>query len=297
MLTRWLRTKPKKKIYFLNDTMRSHAGSKAVMRSLEHQLREHTIIARHCVGSMEYDAVALDACDIVFVNGEGTLHHGAVRGRFLMDVLNTAQNKGKITFLVNAVMQEEPPYYSEVLQRLDFFSVREPFSFENAKTNGGNPLLLLDSAADPYFLRPGKVLHKLPDLVKGYTHVHSPCAGLLDDATAVRFGLLDEQLYHFNDIISTLKTTKLYITGQHHAIYAAGFAKIPFIAVPSNSHKIESLLAWSKVPIPFYDGSGSLEEAIAFAQNNPKIYDDFERFLRSQPIFQKHHLDDVLSKA
>ncbi len=274
------------KIYICNDTSSGHAGSQAAMISLRYRLRHHNIIATHKVHEMFYDLKKIEECDAVVVNGEGTIHHNAPAGNFLMEILDKGQELGKKTYLVNSVFQQSPPYYEKVLKNLTFFSVREPLSQINAQLCGGNPIVLLDSCADRIFRDRREAVRDLPCTVKGTTHPGSITHGVLDNLNYDSF-LLN---HAFEDIIAMLKTTSLYITGQHHGVYAAGLAGIPFIPLSGNSHKIESLIQWSGVPIKICKTLEDILEQIIYAKNNRKIYKDFHDFLCSKDIFDESRI-------
>ena len=283
----------RRRIYFFNDTSRTnHAGCRAVMRSLHYHLPGHYLIATHYVGTEDVYQDALRACDAVFVNGEGTIHHDSPRANFLLDVLRRAQVLGKKTLLANALFQQYSRRHAETIQRLDFFAVREPMSAEFGRELGGEPLVLLDSAADWHFLKKaGRVLRELPEITKGATHPHSPHHGLLDRLDVPQVDLRGKTL---EDMIATLRTTEVYVTGQYHGVYAAGFAGIPFVAIPSNSHKIESLIGWSGLPIPICTSAERLEEQIECARRDPKPFQEFNRFLRSRPVFTEEHVATLM---
>jgi len=278
------------KIYLANDTSKHHAGCMAVMRSLRCALSEHEIIATHAVGEESYDAAALNACDVLFVNGEGTIHHRGPRADFLMHLLALAQERGKKTFLVNALFQQEPPYFPEVLGALDYFSVREPRSAESARRCGGDPVMLLDSCADPQYLT-GRPRKQLSAITMGKTHPESPVHGVLEALSFEQFRLNCK----FEDVVATLKTCKLYITGQHHGVYAAGLAGIPFVPLPSNSHKIESLIEWSGLPIKVCTTAEEITAQIPVALANREVYTKFHNFLLSQRVFGRADLARALA--
>ena len=163
-------TRPR--VYLFNDTGRArHAGCRAVMRSINAELESFAqIVATHQVGSLELDEEALQTCDAVVVNGEGSIHHDSPLANFLLCALAKAQAAGKRTALINAVYQQLHIPPQGVLARLDFFSVREVRSAAAARQHGGCPRVLLDSAADRKRLQPAKALRLTPGVVKGGTH-------------------------------------------------------------------------------------------------------------------------------
>jgi len=280
------------KVYLFNDTSEAHAGCVAVMESLRRALRGHEIIATHKVGETRYDVEAMNVCDVVFVNGEGTIHHCSPGGNFLMQMLGLGQAMGKKTLLVNAVFQQEPPYYSRVLAALDFFAVREPFSRDNARLCGGNPEIRLDSCVGSDYNR-GHVLCALNPIVKGDTHPASEVDGVLDRLPFQYFGLGRS----FPDFIATVKQCRVYITGQHHAVYACGLAGVPFVPVPGNTHKIESLIAWSGLPIKVCKTPEEIMAGVRFALNHPEVFAEFQNFLLSQKPFDSSDLEAVLANT
>ncbi len=219
------------------------------MRSLRAEIGAFAdIVAVHTVGSTDIDAVAFDACDAVVVNGEGTIHHDSPRADFLLGVLAAAQAAGKRTALVNAVYQQAHPPPGDTLARLDLFVVREVRSAAWARRHGGAPWVLLDSAADRNrLLADARPLRSVSGIVKGATHPKAPSANWLDAVDAPRIDMTAGTL---DEIVATLRRVDAYVTGQHHGVYAAALAGIPFVALTSNSHKIEGLIEWSGLPIP-----------------------------------------------
>jgi polysaccharide pyruvyl transferase WcaK-like protein len=285
-------------VYLFNDTARSrHAGCKAVMRSLRAELDQFAdIVATHTVGSTTIDAAAFAACDAVVVNGEGTIHHDSPRANFLMMVLATAQAAGKRTALVNALYQQERLVVPDVLARLDFMSVREVRSAAQARRHGGCPWVLADSAADRRQLRDAVPMRSLSGVVKGGTHPKAPSATWLDGLDVPK---LDVATGSLDEIVATLKQADVYVTGQHHGVYAAALAGIPFVALTSNSHKIEGLIEWSGLPsglpIPVVTSEKSLPKALAFARAEREVFDRFARFVAAQEVTRAGPLAAALS--
>jgi polysaccharide pyruvyl transferase WcaK-like protein len=267
----------------MNDTSRSrHAGCKAVMRSIRAELADvGDVIATHVVGSTELDSDALARCDAVVVNGEGTIHHDSARANFLVMALAAAQAAGKRTALVNALYQQEHLLVPSVLERLDYFSVREVRSAAVARRHGGCPWVLPDSAADRQRLQQAAPLRTLSGLVKGGTHPKAPSANWLDALDAPRVDLSTGSL---DEIVATLKQADMYVTAQHHGVYAAALARIPFVAIISNSHKVEGLVEWSGLPIPVVTRADDLEKAMTYARRNRSVFEDFADFIGQRDV-------------
>jgi len=282
------------KIYLFNDTSTGHAGSRAVMESIYRMLLGHEIIARHIVGQTTFDFRAFMACDAVVVNGEGTIHHRAVAGQFLMTMLTLAQATRKRTALINAMFQEGPQFFDSTLANLDLLVVRESSSAECAISCGGRPLIMKDHCADPSVWQGGNVIRSLSDVVIGDTHPASPAHGIISAQAHEYFGLRQS----FADCVATLTQAKIYITGQHHGIYAAALAGIPFVAIAGNAHKIEGLLRWfSSIHgdvIPVCKTVTDIKAGIKYAMENPQVFNAFTEFVRTRPLLDRDMFDSAL---
>ena len=275
------------KIYLCNDTFKcGHSGSRAVMLSLLFAFKNHQIIDTLDVGSQDWNQKSIENCDAIVVNGEGTLHHSSKCGDTLMDVLKEGQKLKKKTLLINTVFQQDPPYYKDVLRKLDFFSVREPLSQENARKCGGNPILQLDSCVGLKDTK-GKKAKGYKGTVKGKTYPGVDWYNSIDDFKYPTL-LLDES---FIDVIETLKSCNLYITGQHHGMYAAGLAGIPFVVIASNSHKIEGTIKWFGKKIPVCKTKKEIKEAMKWALEHKEVFKEFQKFLFTEKTYTGEGLD------
>ena len=282
------------KLFVMNDTGdETHAGCQAVMRSINAQIARVpglTVIGRHKVGAFEVDEAAFAKADAVLINGEGTIHHSTRRARHLMASILEAKRQGKRVLLVNALFQQyEGP--KDLLAGLDLLCVREPRSAAFARVYGGQPLTLLDSAADPDFLTPGKAVPLTSGLVIG--HVQKV------ERFPMAFNALQghrQAMFHgsFDDIVATLRQADVYITGQHHGVYAAALAGCPFVAVRSTSHKIEAFIDWTGLPIPLCQSAGEIEAALDFAIANPSIYAELQHFMAAQRVLRAPMIAEAL---
>lgn len=297
MTTRWLprilraQRKQGSKIYLMNDTSRDrHAGCRAVMESIRNELKHCSIIKTHHVGEFCIDRAAMEEADWVLVNGEGTIHHNVPKAEFLMLGLKVAQDLGKRTALVNALYQQNVCVYRDVLAKLDYFTVRETCSASAARKHRGKPLIRLDSAADRKLSRTGTPIRGKSEVLFGSTHPEAPTHGLLRDVAPESF--VDMHSGEFWDIVATLREAHVYVTGQHHGIYAAALARCPFVALEGNSHKISGLMSWSGFPIPVIaDSVGSVADGLKWVEGNKSMFMEFFDWFEEQDVTR---LENVL---
>ncbi|PIQ85331.1 MAG: hypothetical protein COV74_09010 [Candidatus Omnitrophica bacterium CG11_big_fil_rev_8_21_14_0_20_45_26] len=290
------------KVFFANDTSSEHhAGCIAVSFAHRAMLRKKrvNVIGTHYVHEAA-DMYAENAeksiekvlashwgklirrCDALVVNGEGTIHHG--KGMHLLAMIAAAQKLNKKTFLINCVLQEVPPFIN-IFSRLTDLTVREPFSAAVAKRLGGKPRIVPDSILEAPFQ--DKIYENLRnEIVIGDGHEHqSDVCNILESLRRHHRTWRVKEKNRQHDwmfAIASLRTARLYVTGRFHGIYLCALAGIPFVALPSNSHKIEALIAWSKCRIPICYNLAETEKAIKYALNSPNEFDKFRTFLLTQ---------------
>ena len=143
----------------LNDTStRFHHGCSRVMRLLVSGLEGAGLeVAARSPARADWarDAAfvaALGTCDVVVINGEGTLHDGAPLGARLLSVLDHPAVQGKPVALVNALWERNPPEWSGWLRRLALVAARDSGSVEAMRSAGASgvrwlPDLSLSAAA------------------------------------------------------------------------------------------------------------------------------------------------------
>jgi hypothetical protein len=282
-------------LYLANDTSSSnHAGCKAVMRSINSiflEVPSINVVARNDHADLVVNEEAFLSADALFVNGEGTIHHSGVRARFLMNLISRAKVESKKVVLANALFQQYECPDPELLGNLHLLTVREPRSAAFTRRFGGNPQILLDSAADPRFLSRGKAIPLRNGRVIGGFHKK----GLLYDPFAEIEGQkLTMRDMAFEDIVATLKSAEVYLTAQHHGVYAAALAGCPFVASPSNSHKIEAFVAWTGLPIPVCMSIEEVPAAMRYATRNRGMYEELQEFLHGKSVLTSEMLTDAL---
>lgn len=282
------------KIYLLNDTSSCHAGSVKVVNTLKYFMRKHEIIGTLNVAvSGEINYNFLRKCDAVVVNAEGSIHHNSPWGITLLKALGEAQSLNKKTYLLNSLYEKMDQRYDSIIQNVDFVCAREIYSYRNLKKiNSGTALHPDYSIALP---QTGLVIKKTKSLIKTKTHHSCIYPKVFNKIKATKLSIAKKK---FEDYIETYKQAEVILTGQHHAVYAAALAGTPFIPTFSNSHKIESLIEWSRLPIRLCATKEQVIEDINKIKNNSeykKNFLEFSNFILSKREPLEQYLTDIFN--
>lgn len=278
-------------LYLINDTSSSnHAGCRAVMRSLlacVSEMRGVTLVGIAPYNTLEIDEAIYSVADVIMINGEGTIHHSGYRAVGLLKLIQRAKRDQKRVLLVNALFQQYEFEDCDILNGLSLLAVREPRSAAFARRFGGSPRVFLDSAADSRFLQHGRPIPGKHGVLLGGFHqkglLYDPFAEISGAPLTMRSGT-------FEDIVATLRGADLYLTAQHHGVYAAALASCPFVASPSNSHKIEAFIEWFGFPIPICMKLTEVESAMKFALRNKSMYTELADCLSRAPTLTSDEL-------
>lgn len=292
------------KIMLLNDTATvPHVGCQAVSDAHARMLGSagHAIVERFFLGELrrfrsEDEASAirnvladddmrarLERSDAVVVNGEGTLHHGF--GSEYFAVLGAAQALGKASLIVNAVFEAHRGW-AGVLSKLDDFCVRDARSLDCATRAGFRCRVVPDSILAARF--DGSAYVDLSDKVV-VTDWHPARDHDVGEAMRGILGTIEESVYFpllhgihahlWRGAIACWGSAACIVTGRHHGIYMAAIAGKPFVALPSNTFKIEGLLESANVRIPVCTTAGEVTEAQAHVVARPEEYQKLRDYL------------------
>lgn len=283
------------KVYYANDTL-FHAGSVAVTESIIGKLESqgHTIVGR-CVRPDGPSNEGLEACDALVVNGEGTFRDETRAwepGRIarLMAGMARAKDIGKRVHFINATWCNMLPGWGTVLQRLDEVAVREVASAEEMeRVQGVRPTMYLD--ASYYAPTPGGPVAKYGDrIVMGRLYPHNfPDAldenhNVFSAFRSIFLPILDPgRGLPWGSIVNTLRGARLYITGQHHGVYAACVARVPFVFCKCNTHKVQGLFDWAGVDIPTVRSAADVPRCVEWALENIGVYQRLFEFMATRP--------------
>ncbi len=215
------------------------------------------------------------AVDFVVFNGEGTLHHDAVRGLEMLDFAVAAKAAGKPVFLINSVWQANGETYGERLGCFDLCCFREPLSLADAKAIRSDCRLVPDlTIAAPRLAGRSALRAKGRGIVRRLCGRFAPSFGVVDSvrkdvteklgdfaisAGARFFAMSSYGLSHLSndqlekirrigdttltmDNLGELEGCDLVVTGRFHAACLLLESGTPFFAIASNTYKIEGLL-------------------------------------------------------
>jgi hypothetical protein len=269
-------------VVILNDTRPDdHHGCSRVMRLLEAGLERHglEILARspvrHDWAADPSIVTALARARLVVINGEGTLHHGKKAAARLLAVVDHPTTRGKPVALVNALWQDNPATWAAQADRLALASLRDSRSLAAFTAMSRAPARLvpdlsLTERISPAGPRRGvvvgdSVLPEATDLLRDIAvaggHALVPSLSRLPRpngspllrlwrrlsegptvwdrlARSPGFALDRDEAAH---AVRTAQA-ELVVTGRFHGACYAMAAGTPFVALSSNSWKLEALV-------------------------------------------------------
>ncbi|WP_144631585.1 polysaccharide pyruvyl transferase family protein [Bordetella genomosp. 13] len=233
-------------------------------------------VAAHAV------AGAIDAADAVVINGEGTIHHG--RGLHLLAVAEYCQAIRMPVLLVNCTL-EDVDGFDDVLAGMSDLAVREFRSFQYLKRKGIRARLVLDDFINADFADTGHLdFGGATVTTDWHPHVEDIVAPIMQGlGKAVHCPMaVGDAFDHWSGIVANYRTASLVVAARYHSVYAAGLAGVPFVALPSNSHKILGLIKYSKLPLPYCAKASHFEASRKSALDNPGLFEEFRDFLGEQ---------------
>lgn len=196
------------------------------------------------------------------------------------------------TYLVNAVFQESESDL-ETLRRLKDFTVRDAASSAYLTRLGIAHRVVFDSILEAEFAeRPAQDLRgriAVTDWHLCRPDVGEALRGLLDSLgdDGVYYPLKEAaRLDTWAHAVAELRTARLVVTGRHHGVYLAAMAGVPFVALPSNTWKVEGLLALLPGDQQVCTNLNELPEACRRASSNAAIFHEIRRFVEAQRPLQ-----------
>jgi len=326
----------RKKAIFVNDTSQSyHWGCYATSMAIKHGLEDagydvtsfpvevtHTGLGVAPEGVDDLSAfsaqlptsapalwAALQGCDLVVVNGEGTLHRFHAGPRSLLALLWTAKREGKPVHLINHSLfpsgskleapQNVEEYYRACLEGVERIVVRENHSKLVYNRLGIDAILGFDCL--PLFSE-GLRLPNVPESIMlcGASNwssdeaeeVGQTLSGVLKKSTPVVFlsgGPISppEDKMHFESLrkgfpdlefaepenverwLSLIAHAKLVVTGRFHHLIAAISLSAPVVMMPGNTSKSDAVCQFLGIDLPLVSNDRTLVDRVASALDRP----------------------------
>lgn len=275
-------------VVILNDTsVDRHHGCDRVMRAIRQLCAQNGFrITASAPAHRDWreNPKALEAIHdaaLVFVNGEGTLHHDKPQAQWLLEAGAYARNLGKPAVLLSSSWAENGPMLDEKLKDFAIVAIRESASCEAVRHTRGdvrltgdfslylphptddrarNGLLFTDSVLweitvrlaslrqrydgtpFPMFKSAGSPLDRLRRLRAAVSRTSD--GSLAERWRALEHSLTEEPYLTKTDhaACDRLLETSLLITGRFHALCFALLTGAPFLTVETNTHKMRGVV-------------------------------------------------------
>ena len=119
------------RVVLLNDTDVNgyHFGCARVMGVIRSQLAARGITPAGAVpvslNWRDRHEDLVNSADLVLINGEGTLHHGSRKGRWLLEAAEATKARGGKVALINALWQNNPEDWAALIRHVDILACRD----------------------------------------------------------------------------------------------------------------------------------------------------------------------------
>lgn len=180
----------------------------------------------------------LKSSDLVIINGEGTLHRSTPYARNFLEIC-----RDKRSILINTVWEKMYIKDEKLLRNIILVSVRESLSYAQI-------IKTFDK----------RKVHIVPDLIfyTGLGFLKQKIGYSDSYMDYLRDGLRKNRNYFPMDYagsnpdleayVTWMSGLDLYVTGRFHGVCLAAMVNKPFLAFPTNSHKMEGLLKDMRCP-------------------------------------------------
>lgn len=248
------------KLLIFNDTSRyQHYGCDLVMRSIFSNLRRrgHQPVSVHKVGTSagkRFDAILRRHPDAqaIIVNGEGVIHHDRKHALGLAALAGRARQAGLPAYLINAALFDNSAALYRDLSRYDAVYVRDGESQAAALAHGIPAERVPDLSFDGVAAMSPRATTRSGVLITDSVHdaQSGQLAALARETdflwhpmrrrVALPFAWMREAGAH--RFVRRLRASEWVLTGRFHAVTFCIATGTPFLAMSSNTRKVEALL-------------------------------------------------------
>lgn len=262
------------RVKIVGDHSAYHCGSAAVMAVMRDRIGKS---ARIVQDAEDYD--------VLVINGEGSMHHRSNNYHKKLEAARDAVARGRPWHLINSVWQENGDADRDLLLTAASISLREVLSQQALLRETGISAPVLPDLS--YFCEIDSeapfVDHQGATVATDFYSVEFGNFVRLNDGPISRRPYVEMKKKSWSSLVLELRSAGLLVTGRHHAVYAGCKARLPFVALAGNTHKIEGLIASAGVDIPVCRHPSELPAAMNAAKTNRAAYDALFDWLEAQP--------------
>lgn len=227
----------------------------------------------------EANPALIRAVDILIINGEGTLHHGSKKGLWMIEAARDVMDRGGKVAIINALWQDNPDSWGDLIKDVNILACRDSRSsakleeltrrdvrcFGDLSLFGPVSLsehprfgvLVGDSVHSSVTTKLAEFSNLVPDAqlvpVTSSLKFVSPRLTGLRLAARTFYARQKQKRYlsrfpsalfvdNEAEYTELLSKKMLSVTGRFHAVCLSIATRTPFIAISSNSWKIEALI-------------------------------------------------------
>ena len=222
----------------------SERNSAQIYPIFNRQLEKDGSHSRFVDSQISWFSALLKWCDLVVINGEGTLHHG--RAPELEVAMHCALEAKRPYFVVNSIF-EDYPRLVPLLKQAAGVSLRDSLSLKEARDNSVSAEPCCDAtlfaAFVPYRAPKTRIgtattdWHgKAPDIT------HTEMSRRLNETHAIFLPFKSPAAArHWPHIVNRLAQFERVVSGRYHGTLFSIMAGTPVMMFPSNSHKVAAL--------------------------------------------------------
>lgn len=232
-----------------------------------------------------FDIVEGDDFDVLYVNGEGSMHHDSAHFTGKMELIKGAIDAGKQAYLVNSVWESNSNRYDDTLARMSGITVREAASQQALKDRHGIDAAMALDLSYHAIIDEDAPCHDWSGQVM-ITDFFARDLGFWYRATSgplTARSYVDMRDMDWSTLVRSLRGCRAIITGRHHAVYAACVARKPFVAVAGSTHKVSGLIAASGLPIPTLASPRDANATLRWAMANRALFQEFFHWMDEVP--------------
>jgi len=221
-------------VLYANDTSDYHCGCSLTCNILTSLIKKYGTITKtlKCpsfqYNTPDWDTVNLSEIDIIIINGEGTVHHNSRGVQYIIKLAEKAKREGKKVCLINTVIDS----VNCDMSIFDYISCRESISAQG-KYNVVHDACFYHQVN----YSPGKNILFSDSVNGGVSNQMKQLFGKHTDSLYVPF----DGHHSYDEMLKSYQSARIVVTGRYHGVVFAMMSGKPFLAIRSNTHKIEGL--------------------------------------------------------